>query len=151
MVPKNDGSDESKDIENWQQLDNSLEIMCIEYMKNGDMFRFMTRIGSVGTPVPNKVLWKIFICCKCHPYSRRHSTCCLDSMRSLTIVIVIKACIAMAHPPRYAKDANTGEDRWVEPEGTEDQDELMPPGSEEALRYLAYNLVHFDLDPQNGV
>lgn len=65
MVPNNDESDESKDIENWQQLDNSLEIMCIEYMKNGDMFRFMTRIGSVGTPVPNKVLWKIFICRKC--------------------------------------------------------------------------------------
>jgi hypothetical protein len=56
----------------------------------------------------------------------------------------------MAHPPRYAKDANTGEDRWVEPPGTEDQDDLMPPGSDEALRYLAYNLVHFDLDPQNG-
>lgn len=65
MVPKNDGSDESKDIERWQQLDNSLEIMCIEYMKNGDMFRFMARIGSVGTQVPNKVLWKIFICRKC--------------------------------------------------------------------------------------
>ena len=56
----------------------------------------------------------------------------------------------MAHPPRHARDANTGEHRWVEPEGTDDQEELMPPGSEQALRYLAYNLVHFDLDPQNG-
>lgn len=142
MVPKNDGSDETEDVENWQQLDDSLEIMCLEYMKNGDMFRFMARIGSVGTPIPNQVLWKIFICRKC--------ACHSDSKWSLTVSIVIKACIAMAHPPRYAKDANTGEDRWIEPEGTEDQEELMPPGSEEALRYLAYNLVHFDLDPQNG-
>lgn len=65
MVPKNDGSDESKDIESWQQLDDSLEIMCIEYMKNGDMFQFMARIGSVGIRIPNQILWKIFICRKC--------------------------------------------------------------------------------------
>ncbi|KAG6360795.1 hypothetical protein INS49_011862 [Diaporthe citri] len=96
MVPKDDGSDETEDIESWQQLDDSLEIMCIEYMKNGDMFRFLARIGRVGTIIPNQVLWKIFIC---------HST------RSLTVSAVVKACIAMAHPPRHAKDANTGEDR----------------------------------------
>lgn len=71
MERKNDGSDESKDIENWQQLDDSLEIMCIEYMKNGDMFRFMARIGSIGTQVPNKVLWKIFICRKCVVHARK--------------------------------------------------------------------------------
>lgn len=70
MVPKNDGSDETEDIENWQQLDNSLEIMCLEYMKNGDMFRFLARIGCFGTHVPNQVLWKIFICRKCAIHAR---------------------------------------------------------------------------------
>lgn len=65
MMPKNDGSDETKDVESWQQLDDSLEIMCLEYMKNGDMFRFLARIGRVGTQVPNQVLWKVFICRKC--------------------------------------------------------------------------------------
>lgn len=70
MERKNDGSDKSKDTESWQQLDDSLEIMCIEYMKNGDMFRFMARIGSVGTQVPNKVLWNIFICRKCVVHAR---------------------------------------------------------------------------------
>lgn len=70
MVPKNDGSDETEDIERWQQADDSLEIMCIEYMKNGDMLRFMTRVGRVGMPVPNRVLWKIFICRKCALHAR---------------------------------------------------------------------------------
>jgi hypothetical protein len=64
MVRKNDGSDETEDIRRWQQADNSLEIMCIEYMKNGDMLRFMARVGRTGTRVPNKVLWRIFICRK---------------------------------------------------------------------------------------
>lgn len=65
MVPKNDGSDETQDIESWQQLDDSLQIMCIEYMKNGDFFHLLTRIGRVGADVPNTVLWRIFICRKC--------------------------------------------------------------------------------------
>jgi hypothetical protein len=56
----------------------------------------------------------------------------------------------MAYPPRHRKDANTGEDRWFEPPGTGNRDDLMPPDSDAALRDLAYNLVHFDLDPQNG-
>lgn len=68
----------------------------------------------------------------------------------LTGCIVIRACISMAYPPRHARDANSGVDRWVEPPGTEDQEDLMPGGTEEAQRLLAYNLVHFDLDPQNG-
>ena len=65
MVPKNDGSDETEDIERWQQADDSLEIMCLEFMKNGDMFRLIARLGSAGIPVPEKVQWKIFICRKC--------------------------------------------------------------------------------------
>lgn len=64
MVPKNDGSDETRDIERWQEADDYLEIMCLEYMKNGDMLHFITRIGSAGIQVPNQVLWKIFICRK---------------------------------------------------------------------------------------
>ncbi|KAG8162278.1 hypothetical protein KVR01_008043 [Diaporthe batatas] len=102
MIPKGDGSDETESIAQWEEADNSLEIMCIEYMKNGDMLGFMTRVGSAGIPVPNRVLWKIFICRK-----------------------------------------------WVEPPGTEGQEGLMPGVTEEAQRLLAYNLVHFDLDPQN--
>ena len=64
MVPKNDGSDEARDIERWQEADDSLEIMCLEYMKNGDMLRFIARVGSAGIQIPNQVLWKIFICRK---------------------------------------------------------------------------------------
>lgn len=70
MVPKNDGSDETQEIQSWQQLDDSLQIMCLEYMKNGDFFHLLARIGRVGTDVPNTVLWRIFICRKCpthHP------------------------------------------------------------------------------------
>lgn len=64
MIPRSDGLDETENIARWDEADNSLEIMCMEYMKNGDMLGFMTRVGSAGIPVPNNVLWKIFICRK---------------------------------------------------------------------------------------
>lgn len=85
MVPKNDGSDETEDIERWQQADDSLEIMCLEYMKNGDMLHFMTRVGGAGIPVPNKILWKVFICRKCVVHARDAKICYhLNAARSLT-------------------------------------------------------------------
>ncbi|POS69267.1 hypothetical protein DHEL01_v212339 [Diaporthe helianthi] len=128
MVPKDDGTDETEDIARWDEADNSLEIMCIEYMKNGDMLGFMTRVGSAGIPVPNHVLWKIFICLHLKLGSRARSRRRSPGGRHLDVMHV----------------------RWVEPPGTEDQEDLMPGGTEEAQRLLAYNLVHFDIDPQNG-
>ncbi|KAJ0117223.1 hypothetical protein J7T55_003633 [Diaporthe amygdali] len=125
MQPKNDGSDETQDIQRWQQADNSLEILCLEYMKNGDVLHFLMRVGSLGMYVPNKVLWRIFTC-------------------------LVKACVAMAYPPRHSKNL-AYEDCWSDPPGLDDIEESLPNGPDDAIKYLAYDLVHFDLDGQNEV
>lgn len=57
---------------------------------------------------------------------------------------VIKACIAMQYPPRRRVDSN-GADMWLSEDG-EELNERLP----DTDRDIGYDLVHFDLDPQNG-
>jgi hypothetical protein len=50
----------------------------------------------------------------------------------------------MQYPPRRRVNPNGGE-AWLDEDG-QDLDERLP----EADRHIGYDLVHFDLDPQNG-
>ena len=59
--------------------------------------------------------------------------------------IVVRACIAMQHPPRRRVNS-AGGSRWLDVEG-QDLQETLP----EYDRHMGYDLIHFDLDPQNGM
>lgn len=50
----------------------------------------------------------------------------------------------MQYPPRRRVNPNGG-DAWLDVDG-QDLNERLP----DADRHIGYDLVHFDLDPQNG-
>lgn len=56
-----------QDVARWAQIDGNQDIMTLEYMKNGDLWGFIKKLALAGQTVPNKVLWKIFICRKSFP------------------------------------------------------------------------------------
>lgn len=65
LMGDNPGAQPSEDArQSWAEIDCNLEILTLEYMKNGDMWGFIKKVAWAGERVPNKVLWKIFFCRK---------------------------------------------------------------------------------------
>lgn len=60
---------------------------------------------------------------------------------------VIRACIAMQYPPRFVTDMS-GTNR---PNSSATGPDILEEVPEDSIQDLSrYDLVHFDLDPQNG-
>lgn len=131
-----------------QLLDGSSMSMPLEFMPHGDLWTFIMNCAKARKTIPDDMLWMIFACRKCGiilcPYMHF-----ADKMKQNPLVTghtVVRACVAMYAPTRRILNPDGTED-WFDELGPE-MDELMPsrrprPGSE-------YDLVHFDLDPQNS-
>ncbi|KUI72732.1 hypothetical protein VM1G_11855 [Cytospora mali] len=51
-----------RDLQRWQALDNNPSIIALEYMKHGDLYGMVTKVGRARKAIPDDVLWKIFFC-----------------------------------------------------------------------------------------
>ncbi|KUI55482.1 hypothetical protein VP1G_02814 [Cytospora mali] len=87
-----------RDLQRWQALDNNPSIIALEYMKHGDLYGMVTKVGRARTTIPDGVLWKIFFC-------------------------LARACIAMQHPPRRQVNQNGGE-TWLDENGPNINEQL---------------------------
>ncbi|KAI1765887.1 hypothetical protein GGR53DRAFT_248068 [Hypoxylon sp. FL1150] len=118
------------------------DFILSEYLENGDLGNFISRLGEAKEMVPNRVLWQFFLC-------------------------LLKGCLAMEYPvtkfhPRRRERAETIEglvnraerlrldgEEAPNREGKvrgEELFEFVPP---ESRRWAGERFVHFDIDPQN--
>ncbi|ETS87414.1 hypothetical protein PFICI_01242 [Pestalotiopsis fici W106-1] len=66
--------------------------LITEYLPNGTLGRLLERLNKRGSTVPNRLLWRVFLC-------------------------LIKACIALAHPPQWPGNDKLPPEVW--PAGTD--------------------------------
>ncbi|KAI0010748.1 kinase-like domain-containing protein [Xylariaceae sp. FL0662B] len=93
---------------------NEKDYLITELFESGDLYNLLLRLSSQGTYIPNRVLWSFWLC-------------------------LIKACIAMAFPPKKFHP-----NRRDTPDG--ELDEIIPAHPQ----YLRMKrMVHFDIDPLN--
>lgn len=64
-------------------------------------------------------------------------------------LLVIRACIDMQYPPRRKLDPETGFAQYLSEDG-EDLNGGIPLEAPDGPLPPGYDLVHFDLDPQNS-
>lgn len=55
------------DRDRWRRMDRNDDMLTLEYMKNGDLWGFIRKVSMAGQRIPNKILWKVFICRKSVP------------------------------------------------------------------------------------
>ncbi|KAG8162256.1 hypothetical protein KVR01_008021 [Diaporthe batatas] len=112
----------------WAPIDNDQTMMAFEFMKGGDLHKLIRKVAREGRTVPQAVLWRIFFC-------------------------LVRACIAMYSPPRSLTrrpDGTTVPAPELGDQFGPDLDEVLAdpfPGS--SRQPPGFDLVHFDLDPQN--
>ncbi|KAI3394033.1 hypothetical protein diail_3298 [Diaporthe ilicicola] len=110
----------------WAPVDNDPAMMTLEFMRHGDLHGLIKKLARNGDTVPNKVLWRVFFC-------------------------LVRGCIAMYAPPRLTRGPNGMAlpwDQWRSVYGP-DLDEVMPAQTIQVPFPDGWDLVHFDLDPQN--
>jgi len=91
----------------------------MEHLSNGNLQGWIEKAGTTGVIFPADELWLVFDC-------------------------LVRACIAMRHPPRYQLPAGGGRPR--PPWGGPIPETVPPPGT---VGVAHSNIVHFDIDPSN--
>ncbi|KAL1850663.1 hypothetical protein Daus18300_012874 [Diaporthe australafricana] len=120
------GSDAAALAAQWLPVDGDSAMMTLEFMRHGDLHGLIKKIATSRDRAPNKVLWRVFFC-------------------------LIRGCIAMFVPPRSRRGPDglvLPENQWQDFFGPE-LDEVMPVGTPQLPNPEGWDLVHFDLDPQN--
>ncbi|RYO95984.1 hypothetical protein DL765_011722 [Monosporascus sp. GIB2] len=126
------------DDDEWQ-LDHK-DYLLLEFVENGDLFNFITKLNEKNLVVPNRVLWSFWLC-------------------------LVRACVAMEYPPRKfhprrRKDAEgeppnaelaalalDDDDRDLNGKIVDGQLFEDVPGPRR--RWARNRMVHFDIDPKN--
>lgn len=92
--------------------------------------------------IPNRVLWLMFSCCKSEPVQYN-----IWKYLLLTRLLVLKGVVGMAYPPHdsnfYAPMNNNHLKNPTK--------EVIPPRGADNKIPEPSTLIHFDLDPQNGL
>src|SRR3569833_2578881 len=91
----------------------------MEHLSNGILQGWTEKAGTTGVIFPADELWLVFDC-------------------------LVRACIAMRHPPRYQLPAGGGRPR--PPWGGPIPETVPPPGT---VGVAHSNIVHYDIDPSN--
>lgn len=103
------------------QIDMSASVVLLENMARGDANKLIQKLLKMRTRLSNRALWCIFQC-------------------------LFKAVVAMATPGRFHEQ---GKDPWLQ--SMAPQDETVLEALADGKRGPARPMVHFDLDPQNGM
>lgn len=102
-------------------LDLSDTMVLLENMARGDAYKLVKKLLMLRTRLSNRALWAIFQC-------------------------LFKACVGMATPGRFFED---GKDAWMQ--SMTPRDETVLGQLFDGTRVPRKPMVHFDLDPQNGM
>lgn len=120
-------------------IDDNQTFFFMELMKQGDLQQVIVRAGNKGGKLPSRLLWKGFAC--------RRLWEAQVFFEKLTSHLVIRGCIAMRYPPRLGRIKSRTEEDWKPQDGPAVL-EQVPEVSVRDSR--DYDLIHFDLDPQNS-
>lgn len=121
-------------------IDHNPAVFFMELMKHGDLQQVIGRAGNKGDKLPSRLLWKVFAC-------RRLWQAGISLLGVLIFRVVIRGCIAMRYPPRLERIESRTEEDWKSQDGPPILEEV-PEASVRNSR--DYDLIHFDLDPQNS-
>ncbi len=131
-----------KDLGNIDSDHDLDSVIILEYLRRNNLSKWIGKMNREGDPTwwSNREMWIMAECSAscCSLYCEKRS-----SELKANVFAVFRAVVAMRYPPKLQRNFDVdGLDACGE------QDEQIPPAEH---RVESEDLVHFDLDPSNGM